>query len=171
MIPKASHDPVAGKLTTTLNTIVRFNYHESWKSLLSFPKRFLRAPKRWGHHWKLSKQIHQCLSEEEDVIFSTTMRNHATKRGISDRLQCLATRVSAKLEEGSVRVAVCLACSEDSITEVNDATLAVLQSKRPAPHPDSSMPSPPNSIELNEALLVEEGDLARAIHLFPKGST
>ena len=63
-----------------------------------------------------------------------------------------------------------MACSENSIGEVNDSTFAALQSKYPVPHPDSNMPSPSNSTELEEALMVEEGDLVRAIRSFPKGS-
>ena len=46
MIPKASCSLVTSKLTTILNKVVRFNDHESWKSLLSFLRRFLRMPKR-----------------------------------------------------------------------------------------------------------------------------
>ena len=44
MIPKASCGPVASKLTTLLNRVM--NDLESKKSLLSFPRRFLRVPKR-----------------------------------------------------------------------------------------------------------------------------
>ena len=91
------------------------------------------------------------------------MRNHVTKREMSDRLQSLATRVSAKLQEVNFRVVVCLTCLEDSIAEVNDTAIVALQSKHLATHPASNMPSPRNSIELEEALLVEEGDLVRVI--------
>ena len=127
-------------------------------------------PKRGGRHWSLSKWINQRLSDEEEDTASTTMRSHATKKRITDPLQSLASRVSAKLEEGNFRGAVRLACSEDSIAEANDTNLAALQSKHPAPHPDSNMPSPPNSNEVDEALSVEEGDLVKAIRSFPKGS-
>ena len=52
-IPKASHGPVTSNLTTILNRVVRFNDLESWTSLLSFHRRFLRVPKRGGHHSSL----------------------------------------------------------------------------------------------------------------------
>ena len=82
----------------------------------------------------------------------------------------MATRVSAKLEEGDFRGAVRLACSEDSIAEANESTIAALRSKHPAPHPDSSMPPPPDSHKLEGALVVGEGAVAHAIRSFPNGS-
>ena len=53
-----------------------------------------------------------------------------------DAFQLVATRVSAKLEERNFRGAVCLACSEDTIAEVSNATIAALRSKHPVAHPD-----------------------------------
>ena len=55
----------------------------------------------------------------------------------------LATKVSAKLEEGDFKGAVRLACSEDTFAEPSDATHAALREKHPAPPLDSSIPPPP----------------------------
>ena len=63
-----------------------------------------------------------------------------------------------------------LTCSKDAIAEVSDTTFASLQSKHLAPNPDSNMPLPPNHIELEEVLLVEEEDLIRVIRSLPNGS-
>ena len=82
----------------------------------------------------------------------------------------MAINVSAKLEEGDFRGAVRLACSEDSVAEANEATIAALRLKHPAPHPDSSMPPPPDNHELEGALSVSEGAVAHAIRSFPNGS-
>ena len=46
-----------------------------------------------------------------------------------DPLTTLAAQVSAKLEEGDFRGAVRLACSEDSLTDLDEETLAALRSK------------------------------------------
>ena len=47
-IPKASHGPIAGKLTAILNSVVSSNGFESWESLLCFPRRYFGLPRRGG---------------------------------------------------------------------------------------------------------------------------
>ena len=138
--------------------------------LLNFPRRCLRVPKRGGRRWNLARQVNLQLSEECDPPVSSSNRKLATKSGHVDPLSSLASRVSTKLEEGDFRGAVRLACSEDSVAEVNDATIAALRAKHPAPHPSSCLPPPPNELEIEGALLVAEGEVANAIRSFSKGS-
>ena len=83
-------------------------------------------------------------------------------------LESLATLVSSKLEEGDFRGAVRLACSEDSCAEMSDSTLKALQQKHPAPHPDSSIPPPPQDPILPTSVTEEE--VLQAIRSFPNGS-
>ena len=169
-IPKASRGPVAGKLTAILNRVVSSNSFESWESLLCFPRRYLGLPKRGGRRWNLSKQInHRLIGDGDDVVLGT-VPHRSSKKGSPDPLRFLASRVSSKLEEGDFRGAVRLACSEDTVAEANDTTMAALSSKHPAPHPDSILPSPPTSNEVEGALSVENGDVLRAIRSFPSGS-
>ena len=61
-----------------------------------------------------------------------------------------------------------LACSEDSIAEVNEGTLTALREKHPAPHPDSNIPPVP--VEGQGALEVTVEEVAKAIRSFPCGS-
>ena len=76
--------------------------------------------------------------------------------------------MSEKLEEGDFKGAVCLACSEDSIADRSDATFIALKEKYPPPHPDSSIPSPPD--RCIPLLTVSVEDVAQAIKSFPNGS-
>ncbi len=83
----------------------------------------------------------------------------------------MASRVSAKLEEGDFKGTVRLACSEESVAEENEVTLSALRSKHPDAHPDTVLPPPPLIDDLEEEVLVVcETDVARAIQSFPKGS-
>ena len=125
---------------------------------------------RGGRHWSLARQVTHQLTEECDLPSPSSSHQLSTKKQHFDPLLSLATRVSAKLEEGDFRGAVRLTCSEDSVAEANKSSIAALRSKHPAPHPDSSMPPPPDSHELEGALVVSEGALAHAIHSFPNGS-
>ena len=84
-------------------------------------------------------------------------------------LNSLAARVSCKLEEGDFRGAVRLICSEDSIAELDEVTLAALRSKHPPPHPNSCIPPVPE--EFAPAIQVSEEEIAHAISSFPNGSS
>ena len=58
-----------------------------------------------------------------------------------DPLKNLRSRVSFKLEEGDFKGAVCVACSEDSIADLNAVeTLSALKEKHPPTHPNSRFP-------------------------------
>ena len=48
-----------------------------------------------------------------------------------------------KLEEGDFRGAVRLACSDDTVADMSEATYTALQQKHPQPHPCSSIPPQP----------------------------
>ena len=69
-------------------------------------------------------------------------------RFFPDPLTSLAKRVSSKLEDGDYKVAVCLACSEDSFATIDADTLSTLKEKHPSAHPDTCFLSVP---EMSEA--------------------
>ena len=84
-------------------------------------------------------------------------------------MESLAKQVSAKLESyygGAVRIAA----SEDAIADITPDTLSALLEKRPRPHPDSYLPSPPipgNFVPFSEIL---EDETLSSIRSFPRGS-
>ena len=81
----------------------------------------------------------------------------------------LSSRVSSKLEQGDFKGAVRLACSDAKIADNSDATFEVLQQKHPAPHPDSSIPLLPETMDLPPITVTEE-EIVRAIRSFPNDS-
>ena len=70
------------------------------------------------------------------------------------------------LEEGDFRGAVRLTCSEDSIANNSEDTIAALRSKHPPPHPQST----PSEAPSRSAMTINEVDVMQAIRSFPKGS-
>lgn len=110
----------------------------TWLSLLYFPRRCLRVLSRGGCRWSLATLVNHQISEECDPPSSNTHSARSVK--ISDPVHLLASKLSEKLEDGTSRGAVHLACSDDSVAAANDATATALREKHPAPHPDLSMP-------------------------------
>ena len=119
----------------------------------------------------MASAINKQLSEEADVptiTYAATMaRCRVGKSPSQDPIEYLATRVSLKLEEGDFRGAVRLACSDDSLADMTEATYTALQQRHPAPHPHSSIPQLPDRLSTSP---VTKGEIAQAIKSFPNGS-
>ena len=102
-----------------------------------------------------------------------TMVNHSgepyRERHSSDPLRSLARRVAIKLEEGNFKGAVRVASSEDTLAEMDEATILALRAKHPPPHPNSTLPPPPDGDSI-PAVSVTEREVVAAICSFPNGS-
>ena len=76
--------------------------------------------------------------------------------------------MSSKLEEGDVRGAIRIACSEDTLAELNEETLSALRAKHPPQSPGSCFPLAPAA---NTSLpFLEEGEIMQTIRSFPCNS-
>ena len=170
-IPRASRESSAKKLATILEAVVRRNDHTSWDRLFRFSARCLRHPHpaREGRHWSLATAVNSQLREEAGPPSSSPPKSRS-RRGQSsqDPSEFLASRVSVKLEEGDFRGAIRLACSEDMLADLSDATFDALLQKHLPPHPDSIIP--PRPVALFAPIVVSEEEVARAIQSFPNGS-
>ena len=131
-IPRSSRDRGARKLAAILSDVMTTNSIAAWTRLIRLPKRCFRVPKRGGKRWSLSSLVNQQLIEEADVSPITSHARPSTKRYI-DNISKLVTSVSIKLEEGDFKGAVRLACSEDTLAEDNEVTIAALRSKTQLP--------------------------------------
>ena len=78
----------------------------------------------------------------------------------------LASRISAKLE-GDFKGAVRIACSDDSIADMDQATLTAFQQKHPTPPADSVIPDLPPT---NQSFSISEKEIALSIRSFPNSS-
>ena len=85
-----------------------------------------------------------------------------------DPLKNLRSRVSFKLEEGDFKGAVCVACSEDSMADINAVeTLSALKEKHPPMHPNSRFPPLVEGTASIQISISE--DVCHAIQSFPRG--
>ena len=96
---------------------------------------------------------------------------HPKQPKTRDPLEALASLVVSKLEEGNLKEAIRLACSQETIPDTSDKTLVALHQKFPSPHPDTCLPPPPPPPEDSSLIpLIMEEAVATAIRSFPNGS-
>ena len=136
-IPKASREQCGRKLATILNAIVSKNDRPAWERLFRFSLRCLRALRKASKHRSLASAVNRQLSEEMDAPFIAKQRSLTGRPSRRNPAEVLASRVSAKLEEGDFKGAIRLVCSEDTIADKSAATFSSLVEKHPAPHPDN----------------------------------
>jgi len=144
-IPRSARQWCSSKLATILEGIVQNNSIDSWNRLLLFATSGLRQPHRGKHTGSLSTIIKRQIQEESSPASiqrpGTRSRKQARKR--SDPLQDLGRRVTAKIEEGDLRGAITLACSDELLADFSDDTFNALKAKHPPAHPDSDIPPCP----------------------------
>ena len=77
--------------------------------------------------------------------------------------------MSEKLEEGDFKGAVCLACSDDSLAPMNEATYQALLERHPSPHPNTVIP-PIDDAMSDHVISVDEREVTLGIRSFNRGS-
>ena len=166
-IPRASRHLVATKLAHILDDIVAWNTEETWSHLFKFSSRCLAQPKRGGQQCSLASAVNRQLQEETNPPMpprGTSRQPHG------DPLKNLRSRVSFKLEGGDFKGAVHVACSENSMADINAVeTLGALKEKHPPMHPNSRFP-PLVEGTASTQIFISEEDVCHAIRPFPRGS-
>ena len=125
-------------------------------------------PREVGHCRSLASEVNRQLREEVNDPTPPIPSSQGCTKTRGDSLNALATRVATKLKEGDYKGAVRLACSEESIADLNEETWAALKAKHPPPHPSTMIPPPPK--ESTSSSLISEEEVAQAIRSFPNDS-
>ena len=81
-----------------------------------------------------------------------------------------AKLVAKKLASSDIKGAIRILASDDRILPGNPDIVSLLRSKHPAPHPDSLLPSPPDSNELATVFQLSDSQVLKTIQSFPGGS-
>lgn len=148
---------------------------KTWSDLLNFGRNVFSQPPRGGKKHNLASVIKKraddvrnnspniCISSSSSA--SQAGRSHLSLR--PDDASSLAARISAKIEDGNIRAAVRIICSEDSLATPDQAALSKLAEKHPLAPIDRSL--------MHEAcstpqFLVSESEIRKAIRSFPAGS-
>ena len=169
-VPKSSRHLAATKLSRILEDIVERNTEDAWSRLFKFPYRCLARLSRGGQRHSLATSVNRQLQEEADKPVPQLGRQRG-RRATDDPLSDVRKCVSSKLEEGDFRGAVRIACSEDSIADINSVdTIRALSEKHPPRYDDSCVPQQSALFNSSSPSLNFSNVEVRAICSFPRGS-
>ena len=165
-IPKSARSACCTSLSKLLNSISQTSDNlDAWTELLNFGRDVLSKPKRGGKRQNLTSIIKKRLNPNSDPVPETLSSN---SRKTKDESASLAAAVSAKIEDGNVKAAIRLICSEDKPAADTDVTYAKLLEKHPAAFISSiQLPDPGTTASLQ----VSEEEVLKAIRSFPAGSS
>lgn len=172
-IPRASRGSAAKKLGGLLDAVVNNNNLVSWSRLLYFAQCCLKIPTRRRGSDSLASRVNNQIRSASLSPPSPTppaSRYKCKAPNARDPLEFLATRVSAKIEEGNLRGAVHLLCSEEVVADDSNETLASLQAKHPRPHKDSVIAPLAMRSDSAAELQIPVPGIAYAVRSFPCGS-
>jgi len=166
-IPKSARPSCCTHLTSVLNDICRApNEIPNWSKLLDFGRAVLRKPARGGKRHNLTSLIKK--RTDEPTTPASTPSPYPNPKLKSDPSSSLAAAVSAKLEDGNIKAALRIICSDDRPAPSSDENFVKLLDKHPAATP-RNLPLPDS--RSFPALQVEESDVLKAIKSFPAGSS
>ena len=141
-----------------------------WNDLLMFGSKLLAKPARGGKNHNLGNLINKRSAVYNDPAHSVQSNNRTgyvqPRRNGESRENILAAAVTSKIEDGNLRAAIRLICSDDAVAPHNAETLAALESKHPKAPPDRELPARPND---TVAFQVTCDDVRDAIRSVPSG--
>ena len=170
-IPKSARASCCNKLATLLNDVSRPGCDlKAWSSLLNFGSTILRKPERGGKRNNITSIIKKRTTEDTSLsalplINHDGLHHHRRKPNTS---ASIASSVTVKVEDGNIKAALRLLCSEDKPATDSEDTYSKLQEKHPlAPSNRSLAPEPRDY----PSLQASETEVLRAIRSFPAGSS
>ena len=172
-IPKSARKPCALLLSTLVNDVLcNIGSAEKWNNLFAFAPRVLLKPKRGGKKRNLARLIIDRVTRwpnappdsDKPALSSRTNRQHLS----NDEVRARA--VMAKIEDGNLRAAVRIICSDDAPAPDSLETLNALKAKHPCAPADCHVSSLVAG-EQAPSLTVDEESVKRAIISFPAGSS
>jgi len=139
--------------------------------LFPFPYAALSVPRKEDKVTNLTKWVKGQVEAASTSPFSEARRpppRRGVAAGAAEKFDS-GKKVEAKLSDGDVRGAIRLLTSDDTIAPNNDATKASLRDKHPA-HPEPRDFPPEDDGATPPQIVLESGDVAKAIRSFPPGS-
>lgn len=113
-IPKSARPACASHFAAVLRAIVaKPTDNTNWLSLFNWGVSVLQPPKRGGKRHNLTSNIKRRISEFSPGAVLTPSNEFSASRKSTPPDTLLAQAVSSKLEDGNIRAAIRLMCSDD----------------------------------------------------------
>lgn len=167
-VPKSSRPACCSALSDIFSDILRNKEDPSaWFKLFNFCPSILSVPPKSGSSTSVASLIKARLSG----VATTSSSGVSSSVGHRKSNQtAFAAAVSSKVEDGNIKAALRLLCSEDKHADFSDSVFLALSGKHPPAAPDRhSIPRP----DCNDfsAFRVSEGVVLKALKTFPSGSS
>lgn len=165
-IPKSARPACCSALVEILSQVLRNDAdHSAWVKLFEFCPNILGIPPKSGAKASICSIIKARLNS----ALSTPVGHHiTTQRKAKD--SALASAVSSKIEDGNIKAALRLICSDDKPADCSETVFAALQSKHPSSASDSQLIPNPSRGDFT-SLQVTESSVLKALKSFPAGSS
>jgi len=167
-IPRSARPACASHLASLLRAAALHpEVSDNWLAIFDWSGSILLPPKRGGKRHNLASTIKKRICSFSHSSQSVDSVAAPSSRRLSDDA-ILAQVIAAKLEDGNIRAAIRILCSDDTPAAPSEETLARLQEK----HPKSSIIQ--GSLfapTVDSALQVVESDVRKAVLSFPAGSS
>jgi hypothetical protein len=169
-IPKSARPACASSLSSLLDKVTANpNDLAAWTNLLHFGVNVLSKPIRTGKRHNLASLIKKRIDDMgQGARQAPQPASHAPFRKKKDANELLAAAVTAKVEDGNLRAAIRILCSEEKPATDIEATFVKLQDRHPAPPADRRPAPDPNGYS---AIQVTEKEVMHVIRTFPPGSS
>jgi hypothetical protein len=171
-IPKGGRPAAANLLTKLIHAVLHLPVSSSnWSRLFDFSSACLVKPNRGGKSRNLTahivKQIRQCELGEETCCAPSSFHPLRYTKSMKADDESIALMASVKLEDGDVKGAVRLLCSDDRLAVPQESTFAELCRLHPvAPFDRRPVPDTDTS-----PLHVSPSAVRAAIQSFPNSSS
>jgi hypothetical protein len=171
-IPKNARVHVGNLALKLINDVIQHPSSATcWSRLLGFPSACLAKPSRGGKSRNLTtaiiNQVQQYQAGIERSPAPSTRRAAQRCKSVKTPEQQIAASAAAKLEDGDVKGAVRILCSDDKLAVVNATTLHELSRL----HPSAPLDRRPAPSLVVPPLQVFPVAIKKAIQSFPNGSS
>ena len=175
-IPKGARTSVGSLLISILSSVLSASDPLPWRNLFSFAPLILAPPPRGGRRHNVSSLIKKRVSEfaaaltdGSDSLFSKPSSPLLTQNSKKkSQAQLISAAVSSKLEDGNIKAAARILCSDEAPVPADSATFRELVHKHPC-HPPTRPAVPPPFPD--SALQVDSNEVLKHIRSFPPGSS
>ncbi len=170
-IPKGARPAVSNLLQKLIQNVLQHpTSAASWSTLFGFSAACLAKPGRGGRSRNLTtsivKQVRQYETGSCEAVMSSRPRTAQRTKHLKSDDEVIAAIASAKLEDGDVKGAVRLLCSEDKLAAPDSSTFTELQRLHP-PAPGDRRSAPSTDIP---PLQVSPAAVRASVQSFPNGS-
>jgi hypothetical protein len=169
-IPKGARNVVSSCLESLISEVVKAPGNpDTWMKLFRFAPTCLKKPERGGKGRNLTSSIISHSRAYLDCALQPTCVKKSTHKTTTKRIaddQAVASRASLKLEDGDIKGAIRILCSDDRLVQPDSDTLAKLADLHPkAPFDRRQAPDVTTA-----PLHVNKSEVRQAILSFPAGS-